>query len=109
MTYHGKMGYSTPAQFKKEYEWLKEVDSLALANVQLHLRRALKAFFDKISGFPRFKNNKNLRKSYTTNNQEASQAIRIENNSIRLPKIGFVKFIQHSHKCAQIAETLRVS
>lgn len=29
--------YSTPAQYKKEYEWLKEVDSLALANAQLNL------------------------------------------------------------------------
>lgn len=26
--------YLTPAKFKKEYEWLKEVDSLALANAQ---------------------------------------------------------------------------
>lgn len=98
ISYHekyGKFGYSTPAQFKKHYEWLKEVDSLALANVQLHLRRALQAFFDKRSAFPRFKSKKNLRKSYTTNNQEASQAIRIENGYIRLPKVGFVKFIQH--------------
>lgn len=26
--------HNTPAQYKKEFEWLKEVDSLALANVQ---------------------------------------------------------------------------
>ncbi len=93
---YGKYGYSTPGHYKKQYEWLKEVDSLALANVQLHLKRAFQAFFDKISEFPRFfKSKKNLRKSYTTNNQEASQAIRIENGYILLPKVGFVKFIQH--------------
>ena len=28
---------NTPAQYKTEYPWLKEVDSLALANAQLHL------------------------------------------------------------------------
>ena len=28
---------NTPAGYKKEYPWLKEVDSLALANVQLNL------------------------------------------------------------------------
>ena len=27
--------YPTPAQYKGEYEWLREADSLALANVQL--------------------------------------------------------------------------
>ena len=33
----GKMLQNTPAMYKKEYPFLKEVDSLALANVQLHL------------------------------------------------------------------------
>ena len=32
-----KMLQTTPAQYKKSYPYLKEVDSLALANVQLHL------------------------------------------------------------------------
>src|SRR5690554_4917180 len=35
---------NTPAQYKKEFEWLKEVDSLALANVQLDLQRAFQSF-----------------------------------------------------------------
>ena len=34
--------YPTPAQYKKEYEWLKEVDSLALANAQMNLDKAYK-------------------------------------------------------------------
>ena len=33
----GKMNRTTPAMYKGEYPWLKDVDSLALANVQLHL------------------------------------------------------------------------
>ena len=40
-----KMLQTTPAQYKKSYPYLKEVDSLALANVQLHLQTAYKNFF----------------------------------------------------------------
>ena len=59
---------NTPASYKKEYPWLKEVDSLALANVQIHLESAFHKFFREPSaGFPRFKSKKSSRKSYTTN------------------------------------------
>lgn len=44
-----KMLKHTPAMYKREYPFLKEVDSLALANVQLHLEKAYKNFF----GIPR--------------------------------------------------------
>ena len=44
-----KMLKNTPAMYKREYPFLKEVDSLALANVQLHLEKAYKNFF----GIPR--------------------------------------------------------
>ena len=50
----GKMLRNTPAMYKKEYPFLKEVDSLALANVQLHLEKAYHIFFRKPAiGFPR--------------------------------------------------------
>ena len=59
---------NTPASYKKEYPWLKEVDSLALANVQMHLESAFHKFFREPSaGFPRFKSKKSSRKSYTIN------------------------------------------
>ncbi|MDN3397633.1 helix-turn-helix domain-containing protein [Psychrobacter sp. APC 3426] len=45
---------NTPAHYKKEFEWLKEVDSLALANVQQNLRAAYSKFFKGL-GFPKFK------------------------------------------------------
>lgn len=35
-----KTKYPTPAQYKTEFPWLKEVDSLALANAQLNLDKA---------------------------------------------------------------------
>ena len=48
-----KMLKNTPAMYKKAYPFLKEVDSLALANVQLHLEKAYKNFFrDPKVGFP---------------------------------------------------------
>ncbi|MBN3356089.1 transposase, partial [Clostridium botulinum] len=73
--------YPTPAQYKKEFEWLKEVDSLALANAQLNLDKAYKNFFrDKSIGFPKFKSKKSNYHSYTTNNQKGT--IYIENSRI---------------------------
>ncbi|MGM8251625.1 IS200/IS605 family element RNA-guided endonuclease TnpB [Clostridium perfringens] len=86
--------YLTPAKFKKEYEWLKEVDSLALANAQLNLDAAYKNFFrDKSIGFPKFKKKSN-RVSYKTNNQKGT--IYIENGYIKLPKLkSMVKIKQH--------------
>ena len=59
-----KMLKNTPAMYKREYPFLKEVDSLALANVQLHLEKAYKNFFrDPKIGFPRFKSKHHSRNS----------------------------------------------
>ena len=97
IAYYKKTGQTlqtTPAQYKNEFEWLKEVDSLALSNAQLNLQSAYRNFFrKKRSGFPKFKSKKKSRKRYTTNNQHGS--IRIENGKIKLPKIGYVKIVQH--------------
>lgn len=91
----GEMLNNTPAQYKKEYPWLKEVDSLALANAQQNLNKAYKNFFrDKSVGFPKFKSKKRNRHSYTTNNQKGT--IYIENKHIKLPKLkSMIKIVQH--------------
>ena len=82
-----KMTFPTPAKYKKEFPFLKEVDSLALANAQLHLDKAYKNFFrDKSVGFPRFKSKKNPVQSYTTNNQKGTIAL-IDSKFIKLPKL----------------------
>ena len=85
---------NTPAQYKKEFEWLKEVDSLALANAQMNLQTAYNNFFrtPKV-GFPKFKSKKRNKNSYTTNNQNGTVAI--VDGKIKLPKIGLVKMKQH--------------
>ena len=91
-------GKQTPAMYKTEFPFLREVDSLALANVQLNLQSAMKSCFDKSrkrqNGFPKFKSAKHSRKSYTTNNQKGTVAI-IADKYIRLPKIGLVKAVIH--------------
>ena len=90
----GKMERLTPAMYKGEFPWLKEVDSLALSNVQLHLESAYKRFFeDKETGRPRFKSKHRSRKSYTTNVVNGN--IRFEDGRLRLPKAGPVKIRCH--------------
>ena len=42
----GKFFIPTPAKYKKEFPFLKEVDSLALANTQLDLKEALDTSHD---------------------------------------------------------------
>lgn len=86
--------YQTPAQYKKEFEWLKEVDSLALANAQLNLDKAYKKFFrDKSVGFPKFKKKTNTN-SYTTNNQKGT--VSVENGYVKIPKLkSMIKMKQH--------------
>ncbi len=87
--------YSLPASYKKEFVWLKEVDSLALANAQMNLQTAYKNFFrDKSVGFPKFKSKHHDRKSYTTNNQKGTIRL-IDDKTIRLPKLKDVHIKLH--------------
>ncbi|WP_101773504.1 IS200/IS605 family element RNA-guided endonuclease TnpB [Peptostreptococcus faecalis] len=82
-----KMKFPTPAKYKKEFPFLKEVDSLALANAQLNLDKAYRNFFrDKSIGFPRFKSKKNPVQSYTTNNQNGTITL-VDGKFIKLPKL----------------------
>lgn len=77
---------NTPAQYKKEFSWLKEVDSLALANAQMNLQKAYNNFFRNSKvGFPKFKSRHKTRASYTTNNQKGTVAI--EEGRLKLPKV----------------------
>ncbi|MBQ6496664.1 MAG: IS200/IS605 family element transposase accessory protein TnpB [Firmicutes bacterium] len=81
-------------QLKKENEFLKEVDSIALQQSLRHLDTAYRNFFARGNkGFPRFKSKKNGRQSYSTVN--VNNNIRLEDGRIRLPKLGKVKIRQH--------------
>lgn len=80
---------------KKEYEWLKEVSGVALQQTLKDLDQAYKNFFRRVKqggavGFPKFKSKRNNKQSYRDMNN--NNAIRIKNNKIKLPKLGWVKF-----------------
>ncbi|WP_078409976.1 RNA-guided endonuclease TnpB family protein [Priestia abyssalis] len=84
--------FPTPAKYKKEFEWLKEVDSLALANAQMNLQKAYKNFFSNNAKFPKFKSRK-AKQSYTTNVVNGN--IALLDGYIKLPKLKKVKIKQH--------------
>lgn len=92
--YMGEVVRPRPALYKKEYPWLKEVDSLALCNVQRDLEAAFRNHRDrKGMRYPRYKSKHHSRRSYTTNVVNGN--IRIEGKRIRLPKIGMVRIKVH--------------
>lgn len=83
---------TTPAQYKKEFEWLKEVDAQALCNAQMNLQTAYNNFFKRPEvGFPKFKSKKNNHFSYTTN----QITIKVSDKYITLPKVGQVRIKKH--------------
>lgn len=88
---------TTPAHLKKEYDFLNEVDSLALANTQLDLNKACKRQFAK-GKTPKFKRKGKDKRSYTTN--YVNNNIRLIHKSdclnfLHLPKPGDVQIILH--------------
>lgn len=97
----GKGKIKTPAKYKGEYEYLKEVDSFALLNAQMNLQTAYKNFFEGLKGkrrkvgYPKIKSRKNSKRRYTTNNNNGQ--VRIQDGKLRLPKVGLVKAVFHRY------------
>ena len=90
----GKMLHNTPAQYKDEFPFLREVDSMALCNAQAQVQAAHKNFFrDKSIGFPKFKSKKSSRRTYTTNWIKGN--IAVVGNFLKLPKMGLVRVKFH--------------
>ena len=76
-------------KLKDEFEFLKLSFSQSLQQVGRQLDTALKDSFKKTKGFPKFKKREN-RDSFTV-----PQKFSIHSKSIKLPKIGKVKWIKH--------------
>lgn len=76
-------------QLKKEFEWLKEVDSVGLQTSLKDLDVAYKNFFSGRSGYPKFKSRKNRHQSYRTS--FTNNNIAFTDKHIKLPKLGLVK------------------
>jgi putative transposase len=80
----------TPAEYKKDPDllWLKEVDSLALCNVQINLEKAYREYLSGERGKPRFKKKGLSRDSFTTNlSNKENPNLRLEGNLLYLPKV----------------------
>ena len=78
----------TPAKYKDEFPFLKEVDSFALCNVQLQLEKAFKDYFRNRKQFklPKFKKKRD-KQSYTTNNTHNSIRLDFKKGFLYLPKL----------------------
>ena len=76
---------NTPASYKNDYPYLRDVDSLALANTWVHLKTAVSHAKKGICSSPVYKKKK-YDESYTTNNQNGT--IYIEHGHfLHLPKM----------------------
>ena len=78
-------------QLKKEYPFLKKVDSRSLLHVSRDLNQAFQNLFKKHSGYPKFKSRKfpkqSYQSSYTNNN-----ICQVGEHRLKLPKLGTVYF-----------------
>lgn len=73
-----------------DLSWLKEVDAIALQSSLRDLDDAFSRFFKKQNDYPNFKSKHHPVKSYTT--KYVNDNIAIQDNKIKLPKLGWVRF-----------------
>ncbi len=73
---------------KKEFGWLKEVNSQSLQQTNRNLDSAFKRFFREKKGFPKFKSRKNLLQTFGI---PQNYIVDFDNNRVKLPKIGWIK------------------
>ena len=93
---NGKGKITTPAKYKTENAWLKEVDSIALCNTQMDLKSAFSKFFSQPNiGFPKYKTKKRPKNSYKTT---SSIGYEVSDTFVKLPKLKQIKLINHRHK-----------
>ena len=93
---------------KKEFNWLKEVDSISLQQTLKDLDQAYQNFFRRVKqsgtpGFPKFKSKKNIKQSYRT--QNVNNNISIQDNKVKIPKLGLIKFKNSKQFEGQIKST----
>ncbi|AGK55830.1 IS200/IS605 family element RNA-guided endonuclease TnpB [Bacillus sp. 1NLA3E] len=77
-------------ELKKQYSFLKEVDSIALQKSVENLADSYDRYYKKQNKQPRFKSKKNPVQSYSTKYTNGN--IAIIDNHIKLPKLGYVRF-----------------
>ena len=82
-------------ELKKNHHWLKKADSIALQASIENLGNAYNKYYKHIGGKPKFKSKKNDIRSYTTKKVKGRKNIKLNKDTITLPKIGEVKINLH--------------
>jgi putative transposase len=77
-------------------KWLGEADKFALQNSLRHLDRAFTNFFEGRTEYPRFKSRREPQQTYQTN--FTNNNIRVKENRLKLPKLGWVEFAADGRK-----------
>jgi len=80
---------------KKEFVWLKEIDSTSLQMTLRNLDTAFKNFFEGRTDRPKFKSKRYNYKTYTSN--FVNNNIDIKKDKIKLPKLKWVKVKIHRY------------
>jgi putative transposase len=85
---------------KKDFVWLKEVDSTSLQISLRNLDTAFKNFFQGRADRPKFKSRRNNYKSYTSN--YVNNNIVVKKDKIKLPKLKWIKAKVHRYAQGRI-------
>ena len=88
---------------KKQYSFLKEVDSIALQKSVENLADSFDRYYKRQNKYPRFKSKKNPVQSYITKHTNGN--IAIDGNYIKLPKLGLVRFAKSREVEGKIMNT----
>lgn len=87
---------------KDEFKWLSEIHSQPLQMAMRNLDNAFTNFFNKRGAFPNFKKKSN------SQSFQYPQGVKIKDNKIFLPKVGWVRFYK-SRECFGEIKTVTVS
>jgi len=91
--------YKTEKEYKVEFDWMKEVDAVALQQSRIDLSHAYSNFFKSLKGarkgqnvgFPKYKKKK-TGSSYRSVVSNNSVDVNFDVKKIKLPKVGWVSF-----------------
>jgi putative transposase len=89
--------YKSEKEYKQEFEFLKEVDSISLQQTRLNLNQAYLNFYRRVKkkvdavGFPKFKSKRNSQSFKVINTNENCKVDYIK-SKLKIPKLGWIKF-----------------
>lgn len=107
--------YKTEKEYKQEFKWMNEVDSVSLQQSRINLSNAYSNFFKSLkgkrkgeSGFPKFKKKKN-KNSYRTVVTNDNIKVNFENKKVKLPKLDWINFKDKRNNFQGIIKSATVS